>query len=116
MMWLQLPLRGGVVQWVVPLTCNRSVVSSNPIKGSVVSLSKKLITHCLVLVCFRNIFEHDLHTKMTTSYKSSYFICIYVLQKDSLTLSQCMKLTLWSRSFDFYIHIKSSVYIAFLGF
>jgi len=36
-------------------------VSLNPIKGSLVSLSKKHFPHCLVLVGSRNRFERDLH-------------------------------------------------------
>ena len=39
---LQLSLRGGVAQWVARLTRNVEVVGSSPIKGPVVSLSKKL--------------------------------------------------------------------------
>ena len=34
--------RGGVAQWVARLTGNVEVVGSKPIKGPVVSLSKKL--------------------------------------------------------------------------
>ena len=43
-------IRGGVAQWVASLTCNVEVVGSSPIKGPVVSLSKKLYPYCLVLV------------------------------------------------------------------
>ena len=60
--------RGGVAQWVARLTPNRcgylSVVSSSPIKGPVVSLSKTLYSHCLVLVVSRNGFERDLHMQI----------------------------------------------------
>jgi len=45
----------GMAQWIVCLT------RSSPIKGPVVSLSKKLYSHCLVLVGTRNRFERDLH-------------------------------------------------------
>ena len=38
-----------------------SVVSSNSIKGPVVSLSKKLYSNCLVLVGSRNGFEPDVN-------------------------------------------------------
>ena len=41
-------------QWHSRLTRNVSVVGSSPIKGHVVSLSKKLYPYCLVLVSFRN--------------------------------------------------------------
>ena len=56
--------RGGVAQWVARLIRSRgclSVVSSSLAKVPVVSLSKKLKPHCLVLVGSRNRFEHDLH-------------------------------------------------------
>ena len=43
--------------WVARLTRNVEVVGSSPIKGAVVSLSKKRYPYCLVLVGFRNGFE-----------------------------------------------------------
>ena len=42
--------RGGVAQCVALLTRDRWFVSSSHIKGPVISLSKKLYSHCLVLV------------------------------------------------------------------
>ena len=49
--------RGGLTQWVARLTRNVEVVGSSPIKGPVVSLSKKLYPYCLELVGSRNRFE-----------------------------------------------------------
>ena len=49
------PVNGGVAKWIAHMTCKRSVVSS---KAPVVSLSKKLYPHFLVLVSSRNGFEH----------------------------------------------------------
>jgi len=43
-------------------------VSSSPIKGPVVSLSKKLYSNCLVLVGSRNGFERDLHKQKIASF------------------------------------------------
>ena len=48
-----------MTQWVASLTCNVEVVGSSPIKGPVVSLSKKLYPYCVVLVGSRNRFERD---------------------------------------------------------
>jgi len=50
---------GCVAQWIVHLTRNQSAVSLRLIKGShsIVSLSKKLYPHCLVLVASRNRFK-----------------------------------------------------------
>jgi len=45
-----------------------SVVSSSPIKGPVVSLSKQLYSNCLVLVGSRNGFERDLHKQKNTCF------------------------------------------------
>ena len=49
-------IHGGVeTKWLARLISNRSVVSLSPI----VSKSKKLYPHCLVLVGSRNGFERD---------------------------------------------------------
>jgi len=48
-----------VAQWVARLTRDVEVLSLSPMKGPVVSLSKKLYPYCLVLVGSRNEFERD---------------------------------------------------------
>ena len=48
-----------MAHWVARLTCNVEVVGSSPIKGPVVSLSKRLYTYCLVLVGSSNGFERE---------------------------------------------------------
>ena len=53
--------RNGAVAF---LTSNLSVLSSNPIKSPIVSLRKKLNTHCLVLVGSRNGFLRDFTIKL----------------------------------------------------
>ena len=52
-------MRGGVAQWVARLTRDRWIPVSR--ETPVVSLSKKLYSHCLELAGSRNGFERDLH-------------------------------------------------------
>ena len=51
----------GVVQLVERLTHKRSVESSKPVKAPVVSLSKNVYSHDVVLVDSRNGFGRYLH-------------------------------------------------------
>ena len=53
-----------MAQWVARLSRHVEVVGSSPIKGPVVSLSKKLYPYCLVLVGSRNGFERDFTIKV----------------------------------------------------
>jgi len=51
--------RGGVAQWVAHLTRYVEVIGSRPIKGPIVSLSKKLYPYCLVLLGSRSGIKRD---------------------------------------------------------
>ena len=50
-----------MAQWIARLTRDRWIPVSGP---PAVSLSKKLYSHCLVLVGSRNGFERDLHKQI----------------------------------------------------
>ena len=64
--------RGGVAQWVARLTHDRWTPVSREFephqRPPVVSLSKKLYSHCLVLVGSRNGFELDLHKQISACF------------------------------------------------
>ena len=59
---------GGVAQWIARLTRDRWIPVSREFephqRPPAVSLSKKLYSHCLVLVGSRNVFERDLHKQI----------------------------------------------------
>ena len=56
----------GVAQWVARMTRDRWLLISREFESyqRVVSFSKKLYSHCLVLVESRNGFERDLHKQI----------------------------------------------------
>jgi len=53
-------LRGDLAHWVLQLTCNRSVVSLNPIKGSRCVLWQENLPSLLSTDGFRNRFRCNL--------------------------------------------------------
>ena len=65
-------VRGAVAQWVARLTRDRWIPVSRefepPSKAPVVSLSKKLYSHCLVLVGSRNGLERDLQNQKSACF------------------------------------------------
>ena len=65
--WFLFQVYRGVGQWVARLTRDRWIPVSREFEPHqklppVVSLSKKMYPHCLVLVGSRNGFQRDLHT------------------------------------------------------
>ena len=64
---------GGVAQWVTRLTRDQWIPVSREFESHqrppVVSLSKKLYSHCLVLVGSRNGLERDLHKQIIACFK-----------------------------------------------
>ena len=48
-----------MAQWIARLTRNEEVVGSSPIKGPIISLSKKHYPYCLVLVGSSNGLQRD---------------------------------------------------------
>ena len=57
-----------------------SDMSSSPIKGPVVSLSKKLYSNCLVLVGSRNQLERDLHKPKIACFTITFKLTIIQIE------------------------------------